>query len=93
MSSPVIEQPPAELVNKPSADVQLITSVSVVTTAAAGSTVTPFFVAPSDDEPFVVGEDHPALVSGWDNDDAAVFDTLTLYPMAFDQAIAELARR
>jgi hypothetical protein len=72
----VIDQPPAELVNRPSPDVQLVLSVSVVTTAAAGSSDIPFFIVPSNDEPFVLGEDHPALVSAWDNDDDAIFDEL-----------------
>jgi len=51
---------------------------AVVTVAEAGSEeVSVFVVTPLPVEaPFLRGEDYPALVRVWDNDDDAVFDTM-----------------
>ena len=46
-------------------------SRAVVTVTEAGSDQVRFFVIA-----FLRGEDYPALVRVWDNDDDAVFDTL-----------------
>jgi len=72
----VIEQAPAQLVSNTYADVYIVTSISVVTTASVGSSSVPYFIVPNDEDPHVVGEEHPALVSAWDNDDDDVYDTL-----------------
>jgi hypothetical protein len=53
-------------------------SRAVVTVTEAGSDQVHFIViAPLPAEaPFLRGEDYPALVRVWDNDDDAVFDTM-----------------
>ena len=53
-------------------------SRAVVTVTEAGSDQVRFFmVAPLPAQaPFLRGEDYPALVRVWDNDDDAVFDTM-----------------
>ena len=52
---------------------------SVPTSNAAGSGDITFFVyqsLPRIDGPFLKGEEYPALVEAWDNEDDKVFDTL-----------------
>ena len=53
-------------------------AVVTVTAAETGSDQVRFFIiAPLTAEaPFLRGEDYPALVRVWDNDDDAVFDTM-----------------
>jgi hypothetical protein len=53
-------------------------STAVVTVTEAGSDQVQFFVkAPLPvEEPSLRGEDYPALVRVWDNDDDAIFDTM-----------------
>jgi hypothetical protein len=52
-------------------------SGAVVTVTEAGSEeVHVFVVAPPAEAPFLRGEDYPALVRVWDNDDDAIFDSM-----------------
>lgn len=49
-------------------------SVTVLTQTVAGSIEVRFLIIQA--PPFLRGEDYPALVRVWDNDDDAVFDSL-----------------
>lgn len=54
-----------------------IVAVSVESNVAGSSDITFFVYQPLRiDTPFLRGEDYPALVQTWDNDDDNIFDTL-----------------
>jgi len=77
--APVIDLEKPRLIYSKSKKVRLAeSSGAVVTVTAAGSEeVLVHVVAPLPAEaPFLRGEDYPALVRIWDNDDDAIFDTM-----------------
>jgi len=77
--APLIDLEKPQLIYSRSKEVTLAeSSVAVVTVTEAGSEdVHVFVVAPlSAEPPFLRGEDYPALVRVWDNDDDAIFDTM-----------------
>ena len=77
--APLIDLEKPRLIYSRSKEVTLAeSSGAVVTVTEAGSEdVLVFVVAPlAVERPFLRGEDYPALVRVWDNDDDAVFDTM-----------------
>ena len=77
--APLIDLEKPRLIYSRSKEVTLAqSSGAVVTVTEAGSEdVRVFVVAPLPAEtPFLRGEDYPALVRVWDNDDDAIFDTM-----------------
>ena len=53
--------------------------VAVSASIIAGNSDIKYFIyrpSPRNDEPFLKGEDYPALVKAWDNEDDKIFDTL-----------------
>jgi len=77
--APVIDLEKPRLIYSKSKKVTLAeSSGAVVTVAKAGSEEVRVFVIGSlpVEAPFLRGEDYPALVRIWDNDDDAIFDTM-----------------
>jgi len=75
--APVIDLERPRLVESKSATLAESSRAVVTVTEAGSDQVHLFMVAPLPAEaPFLRGEDHPALVRVWDNDDDAIFDTM-----------------
>jgi hypothetical protein len=77
--APVVDLEKPRLIYAESKEVTLAeSSGAVVTITEAGSEEVRVFVVGSlpVEAPFLRGEDYPALVRVWDNDDDAIFDTM-----------------
>jgi hypothetical protein len=77
--APLIDLEKPRLIYSRSKEVTLAeSSGAVVTVTEAGSEDVHVFVVASlpTEAPFLRGEDYPALVRIWDNDDDAIFDTM-----------------
>jgi hypothetical protein len=75
--APVIDLERPRLIESKDATLAESSRAVVTVTAAGSDEVRDFVIAPLPAEtPFLRGEDYPALVRVWDNDDDAVFDTM-----------------
>ena len=75
--APVIDLEAPRLIESKDATLAESSRAVVTVTEAGSDQVHLFIIAPlPTGAPFLRGEDYPALVRVWDNDDDAVFDTM-----------------
>jgi hypothetical protein len=74
--APVIELEKPRLIYSKEATLADSSGAVVTVTEAGSEEVRVFVIPPLAEAPFLRGEDYPALVRVWDNDDDAIFDTM-----------------